>query len=193
MLRLFWLPLVLHWVIHLEILGPPLCRYLFDDLNENQGWLQYSTVSPLCSTKFTWMKDIMQLLPIWCVILSILKSQIDFCSSTMGKWFWDLKIDKITYQMVGNNCTMCFIQVNFVDQKREMVLYCSQPWRRSKFLVWIIFCDLCDSAFKKVKEGPILPPFSWRSSLDSFLLFLFWFFFFFDLFFLFFLFQGRSV
>ena len=45
----------------------------------------------------------------------------------LQKSIWELKIDQNTCQM-GNNCTMSFIQVNFVDQKGETVLYFSQPW-----------------------------------------------------------------
>ena len=36
--------------------------------------------------------------------------------TAMVKSIWNLKIDNITFQM-GNNWTISFIQVNFVDQK----------------------------------------------------------------------------
>ena len=68
----------------------------------------------------------MQLLLIWNVILSILRSQNLFHSTEidLGSQNWQYDI---TYQM-GNNCNMTFIQVNFVDQKGETVPYWRQPW-----------------------------------------------------------------
>ena len=46
--------------------------------------------------------------------------------SVLWKWFWNLKIDTIVFQM-GNNCTMSFFLVNFVDQKGETVRTLLEP------------------------------------------------------------------
>ena len=42
------------------------------------------------------------------------------------KSFWGLKIHKNIFQMVSNNSTLYFIQVNFVDQRGVLVPYQSQ-------------------------------------------------------------------
>ena len=50
-------------------------------------------------TDLTWINDVtVCYTSLWNVILSILISQIDFCNLEIHLGFWDIKIDKTTFQ-----------------------------------------------------------------------------------------------
>ena len=116
--------------------------YLVLGVGCNSSFLLELTVSHFWSAKFTWMKDIVHavITPIWNVILSILRSQIDFCTMDfiLGSQNWQ--------DYISNRCihyTMSITQVNFMDQKGIQVRY----WIFTDSGSWKYFgtylCTLC--------------------------------------------------
>ena len=69
---------------------------LFQWLSEPMAQIILFLFLPGRCTDLTWIKDVtVCYTPLWNVILSILISQMDFCTMEI---IWDIKIDKITFQ-----------------------------------------------------------------------------------------------